>query len=292
MNEKYHLQMGNADTELYFQRIWLVDGSDNAKLFEAQADLGPLTFSKIKAGAPTSKFAELNLRPGEYYPRMARPTMGNNEDAPGINLDSSLEARERRVNGTGQLHALIEKFEAICRVVQPVQSNMQSFGHEIRNTLILACTEVETQWKGILQANSYVATPSKVAMTTKDYVKLLSAMKLSDYKIALNYYPWLGEFSPFDGWCVGTPTRSLTWYDAYNAVKHDRDSNFQRATLKEALYSLAGCFVMFCAQYGIDFAEIDEGAERAFFRLVKMPKWDPAEIYVKSKTTSPIHYTF
>ena len=42
----------------------------------------------------------------------------------------------------------------------------------------------------------------------------------------------MGELAPFALWEEARPTGSLAWYDAYNAVKHDRERNFSRATLE------------------------------------------------------------
>ena len=88
------------------------------------------------------------------------------------------------------------------------------------NVLLLAATEVEAHWKGILKANRAKCD------STKDYVKLLPAMKLDEYAIGVPFYPWLNPIRPFLGWTTDGSTKSLSWYDAYNAVKHDREAAF------------------------------------------------------------------
>jgi hypothetical protein len=108
-------------------------------------------------------------------------------------------------------------------------TNFEAYGHEIRNLLILAATEVEAHWKGVLRANSQRAD------TTADYVKLLPAMKLNEYAVKLPFYPWLDAVKPFKGWSNSKTTQSLAWYDAYNAVKHDRETEFEKGTLLRAL---------------------------------------------------------
>jgi hypothetical protein len=93
--------------------------------------------------------------PGEFFPRIARPYRNDpkGKGSPGYNPDERKEAREARVMSAGQLHAMIAQLEQICRVVYPHEDNYNAFGHEIRNILILGCTEVETQWKRILKEN-------------------------------------------------------------------------------------------------------------------------------------------
>ena len=232
-------------------------------------------------------FHELELSPGEYYPGMARPVAG---ESLGRNQDRSDSARNQRTSTTGQLHALVQQLEQICRVVQPIDTNLQAFGHEIRNVLILACTEVEAQWKAILKANAARAE------STKDYVQLALPMRLSEYSVDFPYYPWMSEIRPFENWrsATNTPTRDLRWYDAYNKIKHDRESNFKQASLDNAFQALAGFFVMLCGQYGWDFALTGDAASRAFLRLKRHPRWTFSEYYVPpyGAALSPKVYKF
>ncbi|WP_440131086.1 hypothetical protein, partial [Klebsiella pneumoniae] len=84
-----------------------------------------------------------------------------------------------------------------------------------RNVLIIAATEVEAQWKGVLKANG------KNGKNTSNYVLLADALKLREFSIRLPFYPWLDPIRPFDSWYHSeTPTKKLPWYDDYQAVKH------------------------------------------------------------------------
>ncbi len=47
-------------------------------------------------------------------------------------------------------------------------------------------------------------------------------------------------FEPFEGWKSGNPD----WYKAYNKIKHDRDSGFQKANYENCLYALGGLFIL------------------------------------------------
>ena len=66
----------------------------------------------------------------------------------------------------------------------------------------------------------------------------------------------------------------------YNGVKHDRDSNFHKASLDNAFDALTAFFIMLCAQYGWDFALTGDAAARAFFCLKTSPQWSPSEYYI------------
>ena len=86
---------------------------------------------------------------------------------------------------------------------------LDTYGHEIRNLLILACTEIEAHWRGILNANRV----KKDRYTTVDYVSLLDAMRLDKFSVNFPRYPWLRSRRPFEGWTSAAPTQSLRWYD-------------------------------------------------------------------------------
>lgn len=243
---------------------------------------GEEIMTTVRKRFPEGQFYRLRLGPGEYFPRMARPSSTRPECSPGHNPDQCAAGRNARTTSTGQLHALIQELQQICRVVHPISDNFTAYGHEIRNIIIIASTEVEAHWKNILKANG------KNGKNTRDYVKLSLPMKLGEYRIALPWCPWLDPIAPFENWMpCSTPTKLLPWYDAYNNIKHDRETNFAQATLINALKSVTGCFVMLCAQYGWDFAKRGEAAADAFFRLIDAPTWEPSEIYVPTYGKMP-----
>lgn len=112
---------------------------------------------------------ELPLKPGEYYRRIARPSDQHPSDLP---FYPKPEIYEQEIAiAKGQLVSLISRLQQICQTIHPTLATYQTYGHEIRNLLILACTEIEAQWKGILKANGAVAEK------TNDYVKLKKAMR-------------------------------------------------------------------------------------------------------------------
>jgi hypothetical protein len=254
-----------------------------------QADPGEDIITTLRKRFPFLILHKLELEPGEYYPSMARPSSTRYFEPLGYNPDKTKRAMEARARCTGQLHALLVQLQQICQVVQPVGDNLKTFGHEIRNVLILAATEVEVHWKSVLKAHGVNAR------NTRDYAKLAAPLKLADFAIDFPWYPWLEPLKPFQDWtCSDSPSQNLAWYDSYNAVKHDRESNFARATLECAFQAISGCFVMLCAQYGWDFALRDVDADRAFLRLTTAPEWAPHQAYVPPSdgTLKPKQYSF
>jgi hypothetical protein len=153
---------------------------------------------------------------------------------------------------------------------------LEAYGHEIRNLFIVACTEVEAQWKAILDANKYPAGK----WTTNDYVKLLAPLRLADYQIDFTLYPSVPTLSPFSSWDARMPTQSLAWYDAYNATKHDREKNFSLATISNVVNAVAACAILLIAQFGKRDNWKNEIGE--FFRVIKVPTWKQEEMYTRA----------
>jgi len=129
--------------------------------------------------------------------------------------------------------------------VQPSERTLVVYGHEIRNLLILAATEAEMHWRGILIANG---APRTTKFSSNEYVKLVEPLKLRDYAINFYDFPDLPPFQPFAGWSREDPTDSLPWYAAYNGVKHNREDEFQRGTLRCAFEAVSANIALLVAQ--------------------------------------------
>lgn len=266
-----------------------IDGAQVAH--EAKDGIDALKWVRNKW--PNTEFHELKLAPGSYYRRMSRPSSSHPKESPGYNPDN-VDNHNLIETSRGQLSALREQLERICRVVHPSEKTFTTFGHDIRNLLILASTEVEAHFKGVLKANGSRAD------STKDYVKLSAAMKLGDYAIDFPFYPWLPPMRPFENWVPsGRPTKDLKWYDAYNAVKHDRETQFELSTLENAFLAVSGVVVMMAAQFGSVYGLRQRSRLTDFFRLNAAPTWHPSEVYTHVRTdepslvfTTPMNYPF
>lgn len=210
--------------------------------------------------------------PGHYYKRMWRP--------PGyISRDLLVPNLKVLTQSAITIDVLIKKLQELFFTVEPATQNLTTFGHKMREILLLACMEVETSWAGILKEHGYV----QARYTTNDYVKLLEPMCLSDYEVRLRWYPDFPSLRPFSNWQISKPTQSLSWFAAYNAIKHDRENNLCQATLCNVVESVGAAVVMFCAQFGIPEGEriteaiqsmfdvylVDSSPERSYIPLNK-----------------------
>lgn len=221
-------------------------------------------------------FHKTVLAPGEYYPRMARPSNSYPNESPGRCPGVTEEASNIAV-ARGQLIALARTLNHICETVHPEGKMLEAYGHAIRNLLILSCIELESQWRGVLTANG-----CKGDFNRKHYVRLRDAMKLDEYAVSFPNYPWLTPITPFLAWGKSSDgkTDGLTWYDAYNQAKHKREDAFVLGTLHNAFNAISACFVMLVAQYGVHDGLRHNPELISSFQLVAVPSWPLSEVYL------------
>ena len=176
---------------------------------------------------------------------------------------------------------IYQGMEDIFKVVEPRKENLDSFGHKIREVLTIACTEVEYLLRQYLVDNKYGS--GKDRFTTKDYVSVLPCLRLNEFSVQLSMHPELGVFSPFKDWSLDSPTKSLNWYDSYNAAKHDRGNNFQRASLKALVNSVAAIHILLVSQYGVEvFINPLFSKYESCFDTHSVPEWPLNELFFPS----------
>lgn len=135
-------------------------------------------------------FHEMHLEPDLYYPRIARPLYRQHAGKLGW-CPSAPKERNRIGIARGQMSALIGQLTRICQTVHLVPTTFKTYGHDVRNLLILVCTEVEAQWRAVLEANG--VPPKKRDYNSEDYVNLCPPMRLDEYGI---------RFQTFRGWSL------------------------------------------------------------------------------------------
>lgn len=273
------------------RQVWLFTDQTATNMSVANPENGPGTFFKaepdediwdcldrltgwLKPGVTEGHFHKMTLGPAQFHPRIARPLALGVEPtlwSPTLDVERAYVAGAR-----GQLTLLVRKLELICRTVQPCNRTLHVYGHEIRNLLILAATEAEMHWRGILKANgSQVAKPN-----SNQYVKLIEPLKLLDYEVVFHDFPDIAPVRPFAGWLATAPTNSLGWYAAYNGVKHNREEEFERGTLQDAFAAVSACLSLLVAQFG----PVALGAELASYVTVSPPSWPIPDMYIPRMT--------
>lgn len=173
-------------------------------------------------------------RPGIYLQTEALQALGNS--------DSDQRAAEQ------SLRLLVDRLDELLLYIEPDTHGLNSYSHKTRELLILACTEVESTWKLYMRSAGAAPLNGK-DFTTKDYVKLLEPLYLREYEVLVKPYPSVSSLKPFADWDPAAPSRSLTWYDAYNKTKHDRANYFCEGTLRNCFMAVAANLVLFAVRF-------------------------------------------
>jgi hypothetical protein len=184
--------------------------------------------------------------PGTYFKRIWKPGLANYAFA------ENLATKETFQQSSVSLRILLRKLNELFEIIEPHPSNLATYGHKIREILLLACMEVESSWAAVLREQDYNLVKEK-SWGTNDYIRLLNPMLLRYYAISLRAYPSVAAFKPFENWNDAEPTSSLSWYDAYNQTKHNREQNLDKATLQNTIEAVMAAVIMHRAQFGTRF---------------------------------------
>jgi hypothetical protein len=184
------------------------------------------------------------------YRRIARPFSGTDGGWMTNDIDQYFEDTRNIANLAHSVRAmqlLDTEIQRIFDYVEPDDQNLQCFSHELYALFLRACTEFESNAKGVLIANGY--NPRKSQWNAQDYCKLNQAMKLNEYVVTV--LPWQGAkriVTPFSGWGSG---HALTWYQNYNIVKHSRSEKFAYASLENTVLAVTGVLALLFAQFNM-----------------------------------------
>ncbi len=200
---------------------------------------------------------------------------------------------------------ILRDLNSLYDYIEPSDDNFGVYSHRIYELLLRTATEFEANCKGILKANGYSKPENEWCV--KDYFKISRAARLNEYSLTFERWETAHEFKPFIEW---NPSRRepLSWYDAYNDVKHDRYGNFKMARLEFLMNALAGLICIMHAQYGegmshVGFQEfgttdINEGTVVTPMFTIKAPQFPDEEQYgfvwdiIKAGQNPIVNYSF
>jgi hypothetical protein len=191
-----------------------------------------------------SSAALSDIQPGLYYPRIWRGYCPDNNPYVGYNaVNPHREYGYKYIQSAVAASSLFDYLTEIFRHVEPANENLSAFGHKTRELLLLACMEIESGWRAVLEENTKQEKRQE-RYTTADYFRVKEPLNLGAWSVVMTDYPHLETFMPFEEWTSVSPTQSLPWYNAYNAVKHHREGKFSQATLENLLSAMAALHIM------------------------------------------------
>lgn len=133
----------------------------------------------------------------------------------------------------------IEKdLERLSRFIEFDEKNFECFSIEISRILLASAAEVDVVCKQICKNLNSTSIARGIHQYRNEILTVFS--DIADFIVLLPRYGL--SLKPWDNWSVsgGVPI----WWTAYNKIKHNRDREYPRANLKNALNAVGGLFVM------------------------------------------------
>lgn len=136
------------------------------------------------------------------------------------------------------LIAVERDLELLSRFVEFDERNFECFGIEIARLLLACGAEVDVVCKQICQTIAPASSAGNINAYRDEIVTAyprIPTFEVTLPRFGLTLHPW-------DEWNKknGVPI----WWTAYNKTKHERNTEYHRANLKNVLNAVAGLFVM------------------------------------------------
>ncbi len=271
------LRICNNEVSLVNNRHFIAAATSAVSALAIVQDHAPKFLSNHKG---ILKIETCELRIGTYYPNIARGSYPDARSAlisPDFRNETMPIARVRR-----EIALMSHDLEECFDVSSPDVRNLDVFGTTYETIIHFSCIGVESLFSRILASNEFPALRS----TMNDFVKLSPFLKLQEYEVKLLHYPWLEAFRPFQNWNAKEPTGSLSWYRAYNKLKHEKMSSLHLATMRHAIESVLAYFLLSHAVFGSSFDTkwIADGTED--FAIVSTPAWGLQDYYFETADKS------
>lgn len=148
---------------------------------------------------------------------------------------------------------LLEKdLSDILDYIEPHESNLHAYGPKLAKLLLTTGSEIDVTFKDLIdiknQKNSLSKNEENNMRDYREYAhnylqRDLDQVEVSFARSKLVSTPWNDWWESEEDGRVPVNT-SLSWWKAYNNVKHHRVECYHQATLENTLEALAGLFVL------------------------------------------------
>lgn len=132
--------------------------------------------------------------------------------------------------------ALEEDLDRLSRYVDFSPQNDNTFSIEIARLFLGASAEVDVILKQIAKKYNYASQADNINSYFHEITS--NCANFINYTVIIPRYELTLE--PWSTWAAGSPP---SWWQDHNKVKHHRHNNFDKATLKNCLNSMAALFV-------------------------------------------------
>lgn len=124
----------------------------------------------------------------------------------------------------------------LSQYIEFCPANFDTYSIELVKIILAAGSEIDV----ILKQTCKSIDPTSTAKNITEYAtEILTAFPdITTIEVFIPKYELV--FKPWDGWAAAN---SPQWWKDYNGVKHQRDTDYPNATLKNALQAVCGLFV-------------------------------------------------
>src|SRR4030042_5009668 len=139
--------------------------------------------------------------------------------------------------------ALEKDIEVLSRFIEFSEKNFECYSLEIARILFAAASEVDVVAKQLCVKVNTNSTASNIHQYRDEIKNVYS--NIPNFKVTI---PRFGlELSPWTNW--NNPNGVPDWWTAYNKVKHNRNTDYDKGNLKNCLNAVAGLFVIILYLY-------------------------------------------
>ena len=137
--------------------------------------------------------------------------------------------------------------------------NGDTYSNNFKQLLILTASEFECLAKELLGIK---AKNTGINVITKEILEKYP--RIIETEIATDYV----EIKPLCDWCfdIEGNRRGLSWWDAYNGVKHEGEKAFSRATLENCLLAMGSLYVLNLYNIESIIGNLDLPTDTVYFR--------------------------
>ena len=127
----------------------------------------------------------------------------------------------------------------ILRVVPYSPEHFDVWSPRLAPVIVEACSHLDSYWHNVVVTDQ-LSKNGKFELP--DYFGWLGKQCATEWAVFFNPDPPT-KIQPFQKWANTQTFVSLDWWSAYNKLKHDRFSNIKKATLENAVNSVAGLLI-------------------------------------------------
>ena len=133
--------------------------------------------------------------------------------------------------------AIERDLDELSRFVEFDERNFRCFSLEIARILLAASAEADVVCKQICRTNDPSSSADSINRYRDEIMKVFPA--IAGFEVAI---PRFGlDLCPWEEW--KDPQGVPVWWTAHNKIKHERNTHYHRASLRNALNAVAGLFV-------------------------------------------------